>query len=399
MSRPADLSPVPEPTMRLPLLLAASLGLVACGQGDDAGPALSASVPEPATESAPPAAEATAAGVSELSYEDEAAPQGETSAVEGRANPEAPQGIAVDEPNPSAPAAQAEFDPASVAESSATLPPFPFFKEPEGLVTTLDDKDRNKNFDREHMIAGGKVVAVEGKVFRDRFQLTHPEQREYSDIEFQRNYADAVAALGGVEVSATQYTDEVLQAFGGRDKVDRHYHGTCASDGCENHTYLIRQGGKEWWIQVSTGAIPLHGEVVVLERQAMASKLGFVDAAEMKKKLDADGRIALYINFDLDKATLRPDAAPVIDEIAKLLAGDPALKLSIDGHTDSTGTAERNRELSRQRAEAVQDALVGKGIAADRLAAQGFGPDRPLVPETDEASRGKNRRVELVKRD
>jgi OOP family OmpA-OmpF porin len=379
----------------LPLLLAASLGLVACGPSADAGPALSASAPEPAADSAPPAAEATAAGVTELSYEGE----GETAATDPGADPAAPQGIAVGEPNPSAPAAEADFDPASVAESSATLPPFPFFKEPEGLVTTLDDKDRNKNFDREHMIAGGKIVAVEGKVFRDRFQLTNPDQREYSDIEFQRNYADAIAALGGVEVSATQYTNEVLQAFGGRDKVDRHYHGTCASDGCENHTYLIRQGGKEWWIQVSTGAIPLHGEVVVLERQGMTSKLGFVDAAEMKKKLDADGRIALYINFDLDKATLRPDAAPVIDEIAKLLAGDSALKLSIDGHTDSTGTAERNRELSRQRAEAVQAALVGKGVAADRLAAQGYGPDKPLVPETDEASRAKNRRVELVKRD
>lgn len=296
-------------------------------------------------------------------------------------------------------AVPAAFDPASVPESTASLPPFPFFEEPEGLVSTLDDKDRNKNFDREHVIAGGQVIAVEGKVFRDRFQLTHPEQREYSDIEFQRNYADAIASLGGAKVSDVQYTNEVLEAFGGRDKVDRHYHGTCASDGCENNTYLIRQGGKEWWIQVSTGAIPLHGEVVVLERQGMTSKLGFVDAAEMKKKLDADGRIALYINFDVDKATLRPDAAAVIDEISKLLAGDPALKLSIEGHTDSTGTAERNRELSKQRAESVRAALVAKGIDAGRLGAQGFGSDKPLVPETDDASRAKNRRVELVRQD
>ena len=378
----------------LPLLLATSLGLAACGNSAESAPADSAETPAPATESAPPAAEATAASVTELAYEDEAASPGETAADSAA---DAPQGIAVGEPNPATPPAPAEFDPASVPESSASLPPFPFFKEPEGLVTTLDDKDRHKNFDREHMIAGGKIVAVEGKVFRDRFQLTNPEQREYSDIEFQRNYADAIAALGGAKVSDTQYTNEVLEAFGGRAKVDKHYHGTCASDGCENTTYLIRQGGKEWWIQVSTGAIPLHGEVVVLERQAMTSKLGFVDAAEMKKKLDADGRIALYINFDVDKATLRPDAAPVIDEISKLLAGDPALKLSIDGHTDGTGTAERNRELSKQRAESVLAALVAKGTAADRLSAQGFGPDKPLVPETDDASRAKNRRVELVR--
>lgn len=383
--------------MRLPLslLLATALGLAACGKDAGSAPGDAASAPGPDAESVPPAAEATAAGVTELSYEDETASD---AAAESAAEAET-QGIAIGEPNPATPAPAADFDPASVPESTATLPPFPFFKEPEGLVTTLDDKDRNKNFDREHMIAGGKIVAVEGKVFRDRFQLTNPDQREYSDIEFQRNYADAIASLGGVKISDIQYTGEALQAFGGRAKVDKHYHGTCASEGCENNTYLIRQGGKEWWIQVSTGAIPLHGEVVVLERQGMSSKLGFVDAAEMKKKLDAEGRIALYINFDLDKATLRPDAAPVIDEIAKLLAGDPALELSIDGHTDSTGTAERNRELSKQRAEAVRAALVGKGIAAERLSAQGYGPDRPLEVETDEASRAKNRRVELVKRD
>ncbi len=326
------------------------------------------------------------------------------------AEPAAPGAPAADAPAPTAtetapaaaqeaPAAAsgAEFDPATVPESTATLPPFPFFKEPEGLVSTYADKDRRKNFDRKHMIAGDKVVAIEGKVFRDRFRLTDPEQREYSEIEFQRNYADAIAALGGVEVSRTQYTHQVNEAFGGRAAVDKYYEGTCASDGCENHTYLIRQGGKEYWIQVSTGAIPLHGEVVAVERKAMDSKLALLDAAAMKKKLDADGRVALYIHFDTDKAALRPDAAPVVEEIAKLLQDDPALKLSIDGHTDATGAAERNRTLSKERAEAVRAALLAKGIAAERLSAQGFGPDKPLADNGSEEGRAKNRRVELVK--
>lgn len=293
--------------------------------------------------------------------------------------------------------ASSEFDPASVPESTASLPPFPFFKAPDGLKTVFDEKDRNINFDRAHMIAGNKIVAIEGKIARDQFQLTNPEQREYSAIEFQRNYENAIRGLGGVRISQTQYTGDVLQAFGGREAVDKHYFGTCASDGCENQSYLIRQGGKEYWIQVSTGAIPLHGYVTVLEREGMKQSLGFLDASAMKKAIDADGRVALYVNFDVDKATLRPDAQPTIAEIEKLLGGDPALRLSIEGHTDNTGTPAHNQELSTARARSVLGALVGLGIDPARLQSKGFGQDKPLADNGSEDGRAKNRRVELVK--
>ena len=291
-----------------------------------------------------------------------------------------------------------EFNPDNVPEAAVALPPFPFFQPPSGLASELAVKDRNVAFDREHMIAGDKVIALEGKVYRDLFALSNPDQREYSALEFHRNYADAVAALGGVEASRTQYTDAVNAAFGGREAVDAHYHGTCAGIDCENHTYLIRKDGVQYWIQVSTGAIPLHGEVVVLERKAMESKLGYLDAHALKKSLDAEGHVALYVNFDTDRATLRPDALPALDEVAKMLEMDPIVRLSVEGHTDATGTPDHNRELSKQRAEAVVSFLRAKGIAESRLSAAGYGSDQPLVKETDEAGRAKNRRVELVKK-
>lgn len=297
------------------------------------------------------------------------------------------------------PAAEsAAFDTASVPETTLHLPPFPFFKVPNGLESQLSETERNISFDREHMIVGDSIVALEGKVFRDRFALAN-DVRPYTDIEFQRNYANAIQGLGGREVSRVQYTNEVVDAFGGRDKVDAHFHGMCASDGCENHTWLIRQAGKEYWILVSTGAIPLHGAVVVLKKEGMQQSLGFLDAAAMKKSLDANGRVALQVNFDVDKATLRPDATAVVDEISALLLADPSLRLSIDGHTDSTGSAERNRSLSGERAAAVVAALVARGIDATRLESRGFGPDKPVADNSTEAGRALNRRVELVKLD
>lgn len=289
------------------------------------------------------------------------------------------------------------FDAASVPETRAPLPPFPFFQAPQGLTGKVEPARLERKFDRAHVVANEAVIPVEGRIWYQRYPL-QGAGRSYTALEFHRNYADAVQRLGGAEVSRAQYTPKLLQAAGGRAAVDRHYFGACATHSCENHTYLLRQGGNEYWVQVSTGGIPLHGGVMVLQRQAMDSSLAFLDARAMKQQLDARGRVALYVNFDTDRATLRPDAAPVVSEIVTLLATHPELKVSIEGHTDATGTAERNRELSKQRADTVVRALGMFGIAQERLAARGFGSDKPLAPEKDDAARAKNRRVELVRR-
>ncbi len=295
------------------------------------------------------------------------------------------------------PPEQPDFDAATVPESTATLPPFPFFKAPDGQVSVLGERDRNAEFDREHMIAGNKIVAVEGKVARSMYSLDATDLRRYTAIAFQRNYENAILALGGVKISKTAYTDEVVDAFGGRELLDKHYHGTCSGIDCDNNTYLLRQGDKEYWVQVSTGAIPLHGYIVVLQRRVMKQSVGFLDASAMKQAIDAHGRVALHINFDVDKATLRPDAQPLLEEINKLLNADPALKLSIEGHTDNSGTAMHNQELSTARARSVLGALVGLGIDPSRLQSRGFGQGAPVASNGTEAGRAKNRRVELVK--
>ena len=129
----------------------------------------------------------------------------------------------------------------------------------------------------------------------------------------------------------------------------------------------------------------------------MEQSLGFLDASQMKEALDRDGRVALHVNFDTDKATLREDAHPVIAEVAKLLGQDPELRLSIEGHTDNTGGAEHNQALSTARARAVLGALVGLGIDPARLQSRGFGQDKPVADNATPEGRAGNRRVELVR--
>ena len=139
--------------------------------------------------------------------------------------------------------------------------------------------------------------------------------------------------------------------------------------------------------------------VVTLEAKAREQKMVTVKANEMAQAIASSGKVALYgIYFDFDKAQLKPESTPQLDEIAALLRADGELKLVVAGHTDNQGGASYNMELSKKRADAVVAALAGTyGIAADRLLAQGMGSAAPVASNADDAGRAKNRRVELVK--
>ena len=364
-------------------LFAAALGAALAGcTSERAAPAAE---PPVAADDAPAPAQASAESAASTSAD--AAPAPEQERVADEASPTAER---------TEPAGPAGFDVASVPLTNASLPPFPFFEVPDGLVSAYRDGERELSFDAQYFIAGTEPVLVEGRVFRDRFKLAG-DARKYTELEFHRNYENAVRALGGVKVNQAQYTPEVAAAAGGRAAIEKHMHGAVAIPGYRHDSYLVRAPGHEYWIDVSTGSIPLHGYVVVVEREAMAQSLGFLDAAAMKQAIDRDGRVALHVNFDVDKAVLRADAEPVIAEIHALLEANPSLELSIEGHTDNTGGAAHNRTLSADRARAVADALVALGVAPGRLQSQGFGQDRPVADNATEEGRARNRRVELVR--
>lgn len=136
----------------------------------------------------------------------------------------------------------------------------------------------------------------------------------------------------------------------------------------------------------------------VLEAKPADTGMVKVDAAALGKGLAGEGRIALYgIHFDTAQATVKPESKPQLEEMAKLLRQQPALRVFIVGHTDNQGGFDANMALSRRRAEAVVAVLVkDHKIDAKRLAAQGAANIAPVASNGSEAGRGRNRRVELV---
>lgn len=139
--------------------------------------------------------------------------------------------------------------------------------------------------------------------------------------------------------------------------------------------------------------------VQVVESRPMEQGSVTVDAQALSRGLEAEGRIALYgLTFDTGKADIKPESAPQLEQMAKLLKGQPQLKVFIVGHTDNQGALEANEALSLRRAQAVVAALEAAphGIDRRRMLARGVANVAPVASNAAEAGRARNRRVELV---
>jgi outer membrane protein OmpA-like peptidoglycan-associated protein len=166
----------------------------------------------------------------------------------------------------------------------------------------------------------------------------------------------------------------------------RYFSGRKVADGRETYAAVL----------VSKNNDEVYAQLTVAVVGAIENKM--VDAGAMAKGLREQGRIALYgIYFDTDKAVLKAESRPTLDEIAKLLRAQPQLNVVIVGHTDSQGNYDHNMDLSRRRAEAVAAELTKSyRIAATRLRTAGVGFLAPIGSNATDDGRALNRRVELV---
>lgn len=102
------------------------------------------------------------------------------------------------------------------------------------------------------------------------------------------------------------------------------------------------------------------------------------------------------VNFAFDSAEIRPAAHQTLDQVASTLRENQNLRVRIEGHTDSVGSAEYNEGLSQRRADSVRDFLVSRGIAENRMTTRGFGESQPVATNETDEGRAQNRRVEIL---
>jgi OmpA-OmpF porin, OOP family len=215
--------------------------------------------------------------------------------------------------------------------------------------------------------AAGEEIKLEGNLTYMWYVFNlESGNKEPSYFQIIKNYSNAILKIGGKKI----YEDNGL--------------------GC----YELNKNKRIYKVKVSctnSSDILLN----VLEMEPMKQE---ISANEMLDALNKDGFIALDILFDTGKSNIQNESLPIVDQIFELMKNDPTLKISIEGHTDNVGDAVSNKKLSNDRAKAVMDAIIAKGIDKKRMSFVGWGQEKPVSDNRSEEGRTKNRRVEIVKK-
>ncbi len=239
-----------------------------------------------------------------------------------------------------------------------------------GFFLSYGDSVVEKPFDAFAFEVKGGKERVEGHYVYYKYRFDESIGPIPSGLQIVRNYQAAAARIGG----------KVMDGY---------------SDG-RMTTLLVVKEGAETWVQVQ----PYYGgkeyHLVIVTRQAMRQDV-VANADALRKSLAEEGHALVSgLYFDFNKADLKPESKPALDELVRLLKSSPDLRVWVVGHTDYVGTQDSNLALSKARAASVVAALVASGIAPSRLASFGNGPYAPVATNATDEGRAQNRRVELV---
>ncbi len=255
------------------------------------------------------------------------------------------------------------------ADGTKDNPMFPT-RMPNYLISEVTDNYNSVDFNLARESA--KMATKEGATSVVRYDF-NPEsgQSKPSVLQILRNYENAAKKVGGIT--------------------------TFLNVGEALATFKIMKNGKETaWVKVECGGDSSNDFIILTIVHLEAMKQD-VSSDDIFKALNADGHIALYINFETGKSDIKPESQSIVDQIADMLKANSTLKISVEGHTDNVGAPTSNLILSENRAKSVMNALTVKNIDKGRISAKGWGQTKPITDNSSEEGRAQNRRVEIVK--
>jgi outer membrane protein OmpA-like peptidoglycan-associated protein len=230
----------------------------------------------------------------------------------------------------------------------------------------------------------------------DAAERTYEAQGDSDDTRDRAYVAQRNAELAETQASIVASNRNSVLAARRIEAAKAHTHGETVDD--LNATKAELAGEKSI---VANQTVALAGEKQrrqEAERRAADAMAALTEIATVKQ--EPRGTVITLsgsVIFASGKAELLPGAQTKLDQVAIALAeGDPQAKIVVEGHTDSRGSNALNQDLSARRAAAVRSYLVSKGLAPERVVAQGVGPSRPIADNETAEGRANNRRVEVV---
>jgi len=209
------------------------------------------------------------------------------------------------------------------------------------------------------------------------------------------------ANASSVGCSGTANLDAALPAaLGGNNYVNKWHHYAIAYKNNQLKVYIDKF---RVLLVPQVGIVPANLEIEGIGSQDQPLIFKNFKVADgvrfyMTGQTFTDAKIVTHgINFDVDKATIKPESMGTLNMIVNVMKSNPGLKFEVDGHTDNIGTDAHNMILSQQRADAVKTQLITMGIDASRLTSKGFGDSKPIADNSTFDGKANNRRVEFVK--
>ena len=221
----------------------------------------------------------------------------------------------------------------------------PYYQKPEMLASLMGTKYKNPNI----------IISIRGRVFDSK--TLNPIE---SSIEFIRSVDDQQIEL--VAADTNGYVTTLQQGF--------------------NYQIIAKSDG-------------YYNTIDSLDLRDIVNSVEITKDLYLDPIIKNEAIVLKNVYFDFDSDVIRPESYPELDRISEMLLDNPNLHMTIDGHTCAIGTDEYNLDLSGRRAGSIVNYFLSKGVLATNLEFHGYGETRPKLPNTTEANREINRRVEF----